>query len=560
MASITSWQRLEPRTRSDDMVAGLEARVHDPAWLLARQWQTGEFQGEDAGSPVRAQVAARVSTLSRFRAGDAGPLSWYDPATAPLEPLVEAEPRGAGDLVGLAADAGLQLVRLLRAAGADAAIATYLQDHPLPQLQPAERAQAPPRLTARLDLMSGRVPDGLAAAVRLRQELDASGGQKLPAELGGEPAIPVAEALLAWVDEHAGAATADSSWLGGRLEYSFAVAAPDEGGTEIVLHADEYLGGRLDWFSCDAEAGASLGAAGDGPPEQWGRDVIPTGVAYPGMPAARFWQFEPAAVHFGGVAAGPEDLSRMVLTEFAMLYGNDFFMVPLELPVGSLTRILGLVVTDTFGRRTVIDSAATVDSRAPGERFRIFGPDGAEDLFFLAPALAPSLDGELLEDVQLARDEMANLAWSIERTVEAPWGLPLDRFEAHKGERRAAGHEQPAPPAPLSTAGPELVYRLATDVPPNWFPLMPRQTGTDAIELEVARVSGSATTPASRMLALGARISEEEVPRSGVRLTRRRQLARWVDGSTHLWTGRAKSAGRGETSSGLRFDVVEPRS
>jgi hypothetical protein len=62
------------------------------------------------------------------------------------------------------------------------------------------------------------------------------------------------------------------------------------------------------------------------------------------------------------------------------------------------------------------------------------------------------------------------------------------------------------------------------------------------------------------MLALGARISEEEVPRSGVRLTRRRQLARWVDGSTHLWTGRAKSAGRGETSSGLRFDVVEPRS
>ena len=55
MTSITSWLRLEPRTRKADMAAGLQARIYDPLWLLARQWQTGEFQGEDAGSPAAAR-------------------------------------------------------------------------------------------------------------------------------------------------------------------------------------------------------------------------------------------------------------------------------------------------------------------------------------------------------------------------------------------------------------------------------------------------------------------------------------------------------------------------
>ena len=49
---------------------------------------------------------------------------------------------------------------------------------------------------------------------------------------------------------------------------------------------------------------------------------------------------------------------------------------------------------------------------------------------------------------------------------------------------------------------------------------------------------------------------EEEVPREGVRVTRSYQYTRWFDGSTHLWIGRRKEVGRGEGSSGLRFDVL----
>jgi hypothetical protein len=54
------------------------------------------------------------------------------------------------------------------------------------------------------------------------------------------------------------------------------------------------------------------------------------------------------------------------------------------------------------------------------------------------------------------------------------------------------------------------------------------------------------------------RIEEEEVPRSGTDVVRTFQLARWFDGRYLLWSGRHRRTGRGEGSSGLRFDAVGP--
>jgi hypothetical protein len=50
---------------------------------------------------------------------------------------------------------------------------------------------------------------------------------------------------------------------------------------------------------------------------------------------------------------------------------------------------------------------------------------------------------------------------------------------------------------------------------------------------------------------------DEEVPREGAHLTRRRRMARWVDGSTWAWTAFQNEVGRGEGSAGLRFDRLE---
>ncbi len=67
------------------------------------------------------------------------------------------------------------------------------------------------------------------------------------------------------------------------------------------------------------------------------------------------------------------------------------------------------------------------------------------------------------------------------------------------------------------------------------------------------------TRPLGRILVPGQDLElyEEEVPRAGAKVTRAYQYARWTDGSTHVWVGRRKRPGRGEGTSGLRFDSVE---
>jgi hypothetical protein len=52
------------------------------------------------------------------------------------------------------------------------------------------------------------------------------------------------------------------------------------------------------------------------------------------------------------------------------------------------------------------------------------------------------------------------------------------------------------------------------------------------------------------------RIAEEEVPRDGIELKRAFNYARDAQGRALLWIGRSKTTGRGEGSSGLRFDVI----
>jgi hypothetical protein len=53
-------------------------------------------------------------------------------------------------------------------------------------------------------------------------------------------------------------------------------------------------------------------------------------------------------------------------------------------------------------------------------------------------------------------------------------------------------------------------------------------------------------------------INEEEVPRAGAQVMNTYQRTRWYGGKTLDWYGYRKTMGRGEGSSGLQFDRVEP--
>lgn len=176
--------------------------------------------------------------------------------------------------------------------------------------------------------------------------------------------------------------------------------------------------------------------------------------------------------------------------------------------------------------------------------------------FLLAPAAGAVLSADPVEDLVLLRDEGANLAWAVERLVERPDGGVLDRYEDYQAKLAAV----PEPP-PAQAGVPR--YRLGSEVPHYWIPLVSERPDPPAPATRLRRATIARPDvppgPSGRLLRGPDPfvLRTEEVPREGAHVTRAYRYARWSDGSTHLWVGRRKVPGRGEGSSGLRFDWLE---
>jgi hypothetical protein len=554
--SRTYFVRTEPRATSGSLEAGLAARIYDPLWLLGRQWQIGELLGDDAGSPVDVELTAETAMVDHFTGpGQTGTVH-YDPTLHPLdvltgEPMRTEEPWTARMRV----DTGRAFLRALSDAGVGSYGRAYRTTFPI-QPPDADTERAEPSGARLLAVAAGRIPDGEALYANLAPALRS--GDALPAA----PVIAApdlaeirsaAEAWLAWCDETL-AETGASPWVDERLEHRFSVASGTGTGA-TVLDVDGFRGESLDWCSFDVRPEKHRAGFTSLPSVQ----TLPTGVRFRGMPNARWWEFEDASVDFGSVDAGPSDVARLAMLEFGLVYANDFFAVPLRLPVGSLCRITSLIVADTFGMRLQIGPAAYGPNRQGASRWSMFSlserepemPDqDLSDLFFLPPVVNQVIISEPVEDVLMLRDEMANLAWAVERRYEGQTGAAVERVE----EMTRAMPEQQTPGAAAT-----LKYTLGTTVPQYWFPLVPETTAGDVgLRLEQMAYRDTAVKPRGRFLVLGsAPIRDAEVPREGTRLVRDYALARWTNGATFVWARRIRRIGRGEGSSGLRFDIAE---
>jgi hypothetical protein len=279
------------------------------------------------------------------------------------------------------------------------------------------------------------------------------------------------------------------------------------------------------------------------------------------MPNARWWEFEDATVDPGSIDAGPSDVARMAFLEFVLVYGSDFFAIPLRLPIGSLTRITSLVVTDSFGMRLSIEAANRRQGAEGAPRFSLFaltergpalaGVDPVADVLFLPPVAGQILTTPPVEDVLILRDEMANLAWAVERRYEGGRGSKVERHET-------TVLLAPEPPPP--TIETDLRYELGTTVPPYWFPLVPVGNSV-GVSLALQRMTNQPVTvvPLGRILEHGGpAIHDAEIPREGTRLLRDYAMTRWTNGRVFVWSRRRREVGRGEGSSGLRFDLAAP--
>lgn len=571
---MASQIRIEPCTTNPDLEDGLQARIHDPLWMLARQWQFGEFKGEDAGSAASAHVVADTSLVTRYRPGapsGAQPAGPYQASVVPLETLVESESvvaEGARNW-RQSVKTGQHLLRLLDVGGAGIPRSVWLSsEYVLAKPSAEQRRRLDSESLQFLQVVGGRALDGVRlrtrlAALHTRNALEeffqASPFNQITGN-GRQKVIQAITAWLTWYDSIFPQSAVPTAWIPERMEYEFAVSGKTGEG-EVVLEAPEYCEGTLDWFSFVVRPGKTLGA--DESRTSISRAFLPAPVTFRGMPSSRFWEFEDGAVNLAQIAAAPHDLARLLLVKFALEYSNDWYAVPIELPVGSLCQVRALVVTNTFGERILIPHASQVEG--PASPWRMFAlAEDSQRLFFLPPVLGPSLHSQSYEEVLFLRDEMANVAWAVERIVESEAGRPLDRYEAYQETRHQKEQEDTTSPV-SGTEADTLMYRLGTTVPEYWIPLLPVSAGA-SIRLKRGVIPeiedggpGRLLDPVGRILEPGRELllQDEEVPREGARVTRTYQYARWIDGSTYLWVGRRKQPGRGEGSSGLRFDSAE---
>lgn len=582
------WNRLEGRPRRTDFSRALKAEVRDPLWMIARQAQLGEYIGDDAASPVAAKVAWTTDTVNRM-VGRNGAVEPYD-GSAPLEAVIEALPvplSRAGRIHN--ADLRLALGRrwhaLLDRNGLGIHSQRFRTHYGFTAPDPVAKADFPLTAAAAnwqfLAAIAGRAIDGGALLEHL-----SPGGTKASDDLGFlEPdksrIDSLGDSFLAWANRLYFQPNAElESWNPRHLEYSVGLSAPS-GGDKAALAAAEYHGGRLDWFHFDVAPPGAEDLAGAASPVQV-TSFVPVPVQFEGMPNTRHWAFEEGVTNFGDIKPDTTDIAKLLLIEFGLVFANDWFLLPLDLPVGSLTRVRGLAVTNVFGERVLIEPAVT--SAGPlqsWQMFRLTDKGASDDRLFLPTTAPPGLESAAVEAVDFVRDEVSNMVWGLERIVQTADGASRPGREvALELNRKFQSAVPPADPADTAgTAGTATItYKLMNSVAEHWIPFVPIHVPDDNREIQLQRaamprllageqgIAPEKIRPRTALLREGLDaveptsylVAEEEVERAGTVVETRWQRCRWADGNVILWLGHRRMVGRGEASSGLAFDLLVP--
>jgi hypothetical protein len=564
--------RVEPDSTTGDPAPGSEARIADAAWMLGRQWQFGELNGEDAGSAVSVQVSSSALPITAWSPLDDDTIEMHGVQWRPwhpsalLEELVQDVPQlalGAG--LRQRAEAGAQLLDMLVEAGEATLASTLAATHPL-ALAPdpaspeepvpgetdeeraarlavvAQRDALDPNAKRLLRLLHGAVPDGAALLAEL------AAGE--PAWMADATDPDAARAVVAaWRTWLTGAPDAGGAWTTPRLEYRFALRFGDDQNA-VVLRGTHFGSSEVRWSDLEwmERAGDALpDGAPDGAPVETAATMLATPLRFPGMPADRYWQLEDGAVDLGAIEAQPTDLARLCLAEFAMTSGDDWLSVPVDGLLGAINRVLTVQVTDDFGEVTTVPEL--VDAGL--SLFRVSSvTQRLLPGIVLPPLAAGTLVGEAVEEVLFLRDEMANMAWAIEQTVQGRSGDPRSRASEPSPE---------ADPWPENLTPEERVYRLQTAVRANWIPLVPISLTPGQVSLRKGALLRKDEPVLAESVTLGPTpltFPGEEIAREGVQLRAVPVLARRADGTYARWAAYRVRTGRGEASSKLAWDAA----
>ena len=298
----------------------------------------------------------------------------------------------------------------------------------------------------------------------------------------------------------------------------------------LRLSADGYYSGSLDWYDFIIKRNNAQFSAYKGP------ITDPATITFAGMPSLRYWEFENAAINFKMIERPEENIERseenierpggnflttMVL-DFSLLYGEDWYMAPLEQHVGTVRKVVSIKGTDSFDEGFTIPPVQNSPNANALNQWSMFSmtedgkPIPDNSLFYLPNTIRELLESGAVEEVALIRDEMMNLVWAVERKYEEK-GIVVNRDDESRPEALPVYREF------------KPVYTEKTDAPENWIPYFPVMlSGGTRVALLRGRTSLSQTGEQSsyrgKFIGESKQFNQEEVSSLTVALRRKYRL------------------------------------
>lgn len=584
--------RLEPITRAKDFQKALSFEVFDPYWSLARQWQFGRFEGNDCGTPVSVKIKTVKKKFDKvcLKSGDGKKETYTYSTEVPLE--YEVEKLNADITPYIRVQSAMYFKKMLKRVFCPKTVSETSKF-----LLETFKLSTDVFYRDRDDLVEDlKVKKNQAlktfSAAYFKRSFD---GYKLyqaivdkNSELQKIQDMDLLKEYKSWFEsKYLPNKKSTGCWSNDKLGYRAEIHQDSK-----KYEAEDYDNGRLSWYSFDCNSNEE-----NTKEEVKMLSYIPSPANFTGAPSQKFWEFENTKVSM--VADDEKDfkmLATAAVMQYINMYSNDWMIVPLESETGTVLDVKGIIIKDTFGERVYInEDAEDVDEQKDSaeftDRWNMFGTTRsqafAEDNFtttrglLFPPVVQKCEESSPIEEVQFLRDEMANMVWGVETTINDGCGGTMDGKTLSDAvfsevDEQNALNTNTSAPAEETDEKKEAEYSLLIQnrVPLNWIPFLPEQLDDfHNIHFRRGRMplfynkEFLTVRPSTKLLSVEKDenenvkpfyIDENQIAGYGTKLVKTAQRTRWFRGKTFNWIGNRTIISEYQANSGLLFDELIP--
>ncbi len=225
--------------------------------------------------------------------------------------------------------------------------------------------------------------------------------------------------------------------------------------------------------------------------------IVLTRANFKGMPARRWWEMEDGHIDLGNIEGDKTETVKQIISEFASVYSNDWFVIPFKRKEQELVRVKGIMVKDTFGEYTFIKNALAsagsnilVDDQAAAYEWNLFHHDVASEAEsilagntgksihagFVLGSIRTIASSDPVERIEFIRDEMDNRVWAVESLIASELGGASNGGVLSE-ELQAYIRSLTGDVEEINPTNAELIYKLGNTVPENYIPFVAVRDG-----------------------------------------------------------------------------------